>query len=186
MQLTHYYHQNDRPFQSLSALTDRAALSVIAKLQHRQGLVYRRFRDPENYLKLRRETEHWLRNEFIKKGGKPVTNYPQYFVVDRSAWIESGYNNKFDLIQIPLASLKPQQISFTYPDSMVSYWLQSQSDKDYYQPEYHGRVFAIDEIVEIIDRFGIPDREWQNQPERKYDLFIEVQVWSTAADLSAL
>jgi hypothetical protein len=52
--LTHYYHQNDRPFQSLSALTDRSALTVIANLQHRQGLVYRRFKDPEKYLKLRR------------------------------------------------------------------------------------------------------------------------------------
>jgi hypothetical protein len=32
--------------------------------------------------------------------------------------------------------------------------------------------------MEIIDRFGIPDREWQDRPERKYDLFIEAQVWS--------
>jgi hypothetical protein len=176
--LTHYYHQNDRPFQSLSALTDRSALAIITNLQHRQGLVYRRFKDPENYLKLRCETEHWLRTEFIKKGGKPVTNYPQYFVVDRSVWIEAGYQGNFNLVQIPLTAFNSEQISFTYPDSMVSYWLQSHSDKDYYQHEYHGRVFSIDEITEIIDRFGIPDREWQNRSERKYDLFIEAQVWS--------
>jgi hypothetical protein len=176
--LTHYYHQNDRPFQSLSALTDRAALTVVANLQHRQGLVYRRFKDPEHYLQLRRETERWLRTEFIKKGGKPVANYPQYFTVGRAVWIESGYNGNFERIQIPLTAFNAEQISFTYPDSMVSYWLQSRSDREYYQPEYHGRVFSIDEITEIIDRFGIPDREWQDLPQRKYDLFIEAQVWS--------
>jgi hypothetical protein len=186
MLLTHYYHQNDRPFQSLSALNHRAALTVISNLQHREGLVYRRFRDPEHYLKFRCETEHWLRTEFIKKGGKPLANYPQYFTVGRAIWIELGYGGNFDRIQIPLTVFNSEQISFTYPDSMVSYWLQSQSDQEYYQTEYHGRVFSIDEITKIIDRFGIPDREWQNQPERQYDLFIEAQVWSSVADLSAL
>jgi hypothetical protein len=176
--LNHYYHQNDRPFQSLSALTDRAALAVIANLQQRQGSVYRRFKDPDNYLKLRRETEQWLRTEFINKGGKPVASYPQYFTLGRAAWIELGYAGNFDRIQIPLTVFHAEQISFTYPDSMVSYWLQSQSDREYYQPEYHGRVFSLDEITEIIDRFGIPDREWQDRSERKYDLFIEAQVWS--------
>ena len=35
------------------------------------------------------------------------------------------------------------------------------------------------EIYQIIDRFGIPDREWQTEPTRKYDLFIEAQGWGT-------
>jgi hypothetical protein len=85
MLLTHYYDRADRPFQSLSALSDQDALEKISILQQRQGLVYRRFNNPENYLKLRRETEIWLRNEFINKGGKPESNYPYYFVVDRSS-----------------------------------------------------------------------------------------------------
>ena len=179
MILTHYYALAARPFQSLSALDDRAALDIIYSLKERAGGVYRRFEHPESYLKSRRETERWLRTEFIRKGGKPVSDYPHYFVIDRSIWIEEGYAGHSNKIEVPITSFDPEQISFTYPDSMVSYWLQSQSDKDYYQPEYHGRVFTLAEIEEIIDRFGIPLREWQFEPNRQYDLFIEAQVWNS-------
>jgi hypothetical protein len=79
---------------------------------------------------------------------------------------------------MPLKDFEPKQISFTYPDSMVSYWLQTQTCKNYYRDEYHGRVFSMDEILELIDRFGISDRDWQVQTDRKYDLFIEAQIWN--------
>ena len=82
MLLTHYYDRVDLPFKSLSALSDRDALAIISNLQQRDGLVYRRFNHPENYLRSRRETEKWLKNEFINQGGKPKFSYPQYFVVD--------------------------------------------------------------------------------------------------------
>ncbi len=127
-----------------------------------------------------------MRTEFVRKGGKPVSTYPHYFVVDKSIWIEEGYAGRSNKIEIPITALNSKQISFTYTDSMVSYWLQSQSDKDYYQPEYHGRVFTLAEITGIIeacasshnDRFGIPAREWETDVTRKYDLFIEAQVWN--------
>ncbi len=178
MLLTHYYDRADRPFQSLSALSDRDALKIISNLQQRNGLVYRRFKNPENYLKFRRETETWLRNEFIDKGGKPASSYPCYFVINRSIWIETGYAGNFNKLEIPISDFDLQQISFTYPDSMVSYWLKTQTDKNYHQSEYHGRVFLLDEILKLINRLGIPDREWQTQSHRKYDLFIEAQVWN--------
>jgi hypothetical protein len=186
MFLTHYYDRADRPFQSLSALSDRHALKTISNLQQRNGLVYRRFKNPENYLKFRHETETWLRNEFIDKGGNPASIYPYYFVINRSIWIEEGYNRNFNKLEIPISDFDPQQISFTYPDSIVSYWLKTQIDKDYYQPEYHGQVFLLDEILKLVDRFGIPDREWQTQSHRKYDLFIEAQVWNIDRHLTSI
>ena len=70
MILTHYYHPNDEPFQTLSSLSDADALQVIISLQQRTGAVYQRFRHPVDYLRQRRETEAWLRTEFIKKGGQ--------------------------------------------------------------------------------------------------------------------
>jgi hypothetical protein len=178
MILTHYYDRASLPFQTLSALDDRSAVDLIYSLKDRDGAVYRRFRHPEAYLRSRRATELWLRTEFISKGGKPVSMYPQYFVVDRSIWIEEGYDGRSNKIEIPITDFAPERVSFTYPDSMVSYWLQSQHDRDYYQSEYHGRVFTLAEINVIIDRFGIPTREWQTDPYRQYDLFIEVQVWN--------
>jgi hypothetical protein len=178
MMLTHYYDRANLPFQTLSALDDRSALDIIYSLKERDGAVYRRFKHPEAYLKSRRATELWLRNEFISKGGKPVSIYPKYFVVDCSIWIEDGYTGYSNKIEIPITDFEPNQVSFTYPDSMVSYWLQSQRERDYYRSAYHGQVFTLAEIQKIIDRFGIPEREWQIDPHRKYDLFIEAQVWN--------
>jgi hypothetical protein len=185
MILTHYYHKNDRPFQSLSSLPDTAALSVIESCRDRTGSVYRRFNNPQQYLQHRRETEHWLRAKFIERGGKPNSLYPHYFVVDRSTWIEDGYDGQHEQIQMPLSTFAPELVSFTYPDSMISYWLSRQIHaveptlprQVFYHPEYHGHVFGVTEIYPIIEKFGIPDRQWQTEAERKYDLFIEVQVW---------
>ncbi len=179
MMLTHYYHEQDRPFQNLASLSLEIALSVIAGLQERTGAVYRRFDRPAEYLCQRRETESWLRAEFIKKGGQPIANHPHYLVVDRSAWIEEGYNGQSKTVQIPISAFNPDLVSFTYPDSMISYWLKSQTDRIFYQPEYHGQVFGVGEIDKIIERFGIPDREWETEPARKYDIFIEAQVWES-------
>jgi hypothetical protein len=177
--LTHYFHKNEIPFKNLSALTEIEALKIISNLCHRPGLVYRRFDNPELYLKQRQLTENWVRQEFIKKGGQPALDYPHYFVMGHSKWIEEGYNGESHNIQFPISNFHPNVISFTYPDSMISYWLNSQTDRVYYQPEYHGRVFTLNEILQIIERFGIPDEEWRTDETRKFDLFIEAQVWAS-------
>ncbi len=179
MILTHYYHQDDTPFQTLSSLSKGDALSVISNLRERTGSVYRRFRNPEKYLQQRQETEEWVRNEFIQKGGQPMLSHPHYFVVERATWIEEGYHGQSSMVQFPLSTFRAEQVSFTYPDSMISYWLRSQSDKVFYQPEYHGQVFVLSEIYDIIDKFRIPAAEWRTETARKYDLFIEAQVWES-------
>jgi hypothetical protein len=185
MFLTHYYHQQDKPFQSLSALREAEALNIISRLSDRDELVYRRFHQPEQYLKLRQETEAWVRESFIRKGGKPSSSYPQYFVINQSTWIEEGFNQQSHSVSIPLSAFNLDRVSFTFPDSMVSYWLRTQSDAVYYRPEYHGHVFLIEEIHNIIDRFGIPDKEWKTEKHRKYDLFIEAQVWDSCENIGA-
>jgi hypothetical protein len=177
MILTHYYHQDARPFQTLSSLSTQEAMNVIASLGDRPGAVYERFRNPGQYLQQRSETERWVRAEFIKKGGKPMSQYPQYFVIDRSTWIEDGYNGQSRSIQIPISDFNLDTVSFTYPDSMISYWLKNQTERVFYRSEYHGRIFTSSEIDRIIEEFGIPEREWQTDESRKYDLFIEAQVW---------
>ena len=39
------------------------------------------------YLRERKETEKWLKDEFIKKGGKPKIEYPIYLVLGESSYI---------------------------------------------------------------------------------------------------
>jgi hypothetical protein len=175
--LTHYHHCDDPPFQTLSALPDQAALGVIARLSDRTGAVYDRFRHPQRYLQQRRATEAWLRQEFIRKGGQPRTQYPQYFVVGQATWIESGFDGQSCAIKMPRSAFRADQISFTYPDSMISDWLRTQTDERFYHPEYHGQVFTLSEIRQIIDQFCLPGEAWRTDKTRKYDLFIEAQVW---------
>jgi hypothetical protein len=179
MILTHYHHKNDNPFQNLSSLAEEEALSVISTLRDRAGLVYRRFRNPRQYLKQGREAESWVRQEFIKKGGQPISAYPHYFVIERAMWIESAYNGESLAVQFPVSAFQSEQVSFTYTDSMISYWLRSQTDQVFYNPEYHGQVFMLSEISKMIDAFGVPGEEWQAEEARKYDLFIEAQVWAS-------
>jgi hypothetical protein len=177
MRLTHYHHQDEPPFQNLSALSAAEVLRVIEQLRHRSGLVYRRFRDPVQYLQQRRSTEHWLREAFIQQGGKPQSAYPHYFVVGRSSWIEVGYEGQYRMVQMSIDAFPAETVSFTYPDSMISDWLRNQTDQVFYRPEYHGQVFGLSEIGRIIDQFGLPGEAWRSDVTRKYDLFIEAQVW---------
>jgi hypothetical protein len=181
MMLTHYHHQDEPPFQNLSALSATEALRVIERLRHRSGAVYRRFRDPVQYLAQRRSTERWLREAFIQQGGRPQSAYPHYFVVGRSSWIEAGFEGEYGMVQLPIEAFSVEQVSFTYPDSMISHWLQSQTDQAFYHPEYHGQVFGLSEIREVIARFGLPGEAWRDHRSSdvtsRYNLFIEAQVW---------
>lgn len=177
MILTHYHHTAEPPFQNLSALSEAEALVVIDRLWPRSGAVYRRFRDPQKYLQQRRATEDWLRQTFIQQGGKPQSAYPHYFVVGRSRWIEAGYEGAYGMVQMPIGDFPIETVSFTYPDSMISHWLQDQTDQVFYQPEYHGQVFGLSAINQVIATLGLPGDTWRSTPTRQYDIFIEAQVW---------
>ena len=145
--LTHYYKTGNPPFRSLSALADSEALKIASEFQNETALVYRRFKKYELYWLERRETERWLRNEFIKKGGQPKEEYPQYMVLGTSSYISEGYDDMCSEIRIPLSEFSEREISFTYPDSMVSRWLEQQKHEIYFQSAYHGKVFTLTEIL---------------------------------------
>ncbi|MGB3788071.1 MAG: hypothetical protein WA949_08675, partial [Phormidesmis sp.] len=183
--LIHYYHQATKPFQTLSALPEHKAIELMTQMGKQTGEVYRRFKHPQKYLRHRRSTETWLRQEFIKKGGQPILPYPKYFSVGPALWIKEGYNEQSKTVQLPLSSVAADQISFTYPDSMVSYWLRTQTDKAFYQPAYHGKVFTLSEILECVERFGMPGEAWRTDPTRQHDIFIEAQLWIDIPSISA-
>ena len=49
-----------------------------------------RFKNPAQYLKERLQTEQWMRQKFIEKGGRPQADYPVYMVLGDSAWISQA------------------------------------------------------------------------------------------------
>lgn len=181
--LTYYYTRGTPPFRSLSALPAGEAIQVMQDLYARfeGSILFERFRDPVLYLHQRQQTEQWVRDLFVARGGRPLAAYPISMVLGTSRWIEKHAPGTADTqaeIRIPLSVLEASEISFTYPDSMISFWFGQEKPAAYYQPDYHGRVFTLAEILALVKLKGLPEEEWAiNLPD---DLapYIEAQVWN--------
>ncbi|MFN2304295.1 MAG: hypothetical protein ACK2TV_11255 [Anaerolineales bacterium] len=179
--LTHYYSIDKEPFQSLSALPEQEALKIMVELA--DDTPYgERFKDPVQYLKNRKDTEAWVRKAFIAKGGRPKDDYPTSTVLGSSKWLVAGAPNreKHGEIRIPLSILTSEDVSFTYPDSMISRWFGREKPKEFYQAGLHGVVFTLPEILEIVAKKGMPEEDWEIKLPKHLAPYIEAQVWSLA------
>jgi hypothetical protein len=139
-----------------------------------------RFKDPLGYLHNRQRTEQWVRAEFIAKGGQPQERYPIYTVLGFSPWIMRIAPDKarHGEIRIPLSIFQEGDVSFTYPDSMISLWFGNDKPTEYYQPDYHGKVFTRSEILAIVAARGMPEDGWEPRLPDHLAPYIEAQVWN--------
>ena len=177
--LTYYYTRGTEPFRSLSALPDEEAIRIMEKLC--DDTPYgARFKDPAQYMRRRRQTEQWVREEFIAKGGRPRAAYPIPMVLGTSAWMlrQAPDPDAHGEIRIPLSTFTEYDVSFTYPDSMLSLWFGRQKPVEYYLPEYHGKVFTVSEILSIVEAKGLPEEEWDTNLPSDFAPYIEAQVWN--------
>ena len=158
--LTHYYNAKTIPFRSLSALPEAEAIQIMEEL-YVDDAIWGRFKDPAWYIRARRETELWLRQEFILKGGRPEEEYPIYMIIGTCDQLEKAIPyGQLAKIQIPISYFIEEEVSFTYIDSMFSFQLGKDKSSEYYQPEYHGKVFLLSEILSIIKEKGEPVEDW--------------------------
>lgn len=176
--LTHYYLSEIGPFQSLSALPDEEAIKIMEELRD-DTLFGVRFKDPVQYLRNRRETERWVREGFIAKGGKPQESYPISMVLGSSRWLveNTPKRERGTEIRIPLSIFSEYDISFTYPDSMISMWFGRERPPEYYQPDLHGKIFSLPEILSIVEIKGMPEEDWGINLPSSLAPYIEAQVW---------
>lgn len=179
--LTHYYATGSVPLRSLTALPDAEAIHLMESF-YEDNPVAERFKEPQEYLQNRKQVERWVRNEFIAKGGQPREDYPLYAVLGYANWIEQNLSAlEIERIQIPLSIFSEQDISFTYPDSMVTHWLGMDKEADYYEPDYHGQVLTLSEIDLLMDKFrtiqlkGITVLAEGLGP---YIDYVEAQIWN--------
>jgi hypothetical protein len=180
--LIHAFRKGADPFQSLSALADREAIERMAGLYIEGSILWERFKDPASYLHRRRQVESWLRQAFIAGGGAPQTPYPIYMVLGKSRWmrtmLDTATRNSTEEVHVPLALLTERDVSFTYPDSMLSYTLGHEQPPEFFLPAYHGKVFTLREICHIIDAQGLPGETWGNNLPSAMPNYIEAQVWN--------
>ncbi len=176
--LTHYYNAETTPFRSLSALAETEAIQIMKEL-YVNNAMWGRFKDPARYLRERKETELWLRKEFILKGGCPKEEYPIYMIIGVCDSIEKNMSDeKLAKIQIPILNFKEEDVSFTFIDSMFSFSLGRDKSSEYYQLEYHGKVFTLSEILSIIKEKGAPVEGWWGNLPDDFFPYIEAQVWN--------
>lgn len=179
--LTHYYMPGTPPFRSLSALPETEAIHIMESLYDEKLLVMTRFKDPYQYLRNRKQSEHWVRESFIRKGGKPHDAYPHYMVLGESKWIVRASGDAHPpMICIPLSGFEEEDVSFTYPDSMISFWFGNEKPPEYYMPEFHGQVFTRAEILSIVAQKGMPEDDWHTNLPEDLAPYIEAQVWNHA------
>lgn len=176
--LTHYYKAGTIPFKSLSALPEKEAIQIMKEL-YTDNAMWGRFKNPAWYLQARRETELWLRKEFISKGGCPQEEYPIYMIIESCDMLERNTpEEQLGKIQIPISYFKEQDVSFTFIDSMFSFQLGQDKNSEFYQPEYHGKVFLLSEILLIIKKKGEQTEGFWGKLPNDFFPYIEAQVWN--------
>ena len=172
--LYHYYELDNGPFRNITEYGFEKAESIQNQIS--EGFNSKR---PKNYLDLRFSLENRIKKQFILKGGKPNRNDPFYFTLGQCDWAKSWYVNP-GVIKIPLADFKHEHLSFTYPDSMVSFQFYDEPKLGTYRKNCNGQIFLLSEINNLIDDYGLPTEEKsQTQESSKYDKYIEAQVWDS-------
>jgi hypothetical protein len=177
--LTHYHPKRLKPFLTLSDLPEDKAIELMSSL-YEDSEYGRRFKDPREYITNRKKTEVFVRNRFIQKGRKPTDDYPLYMIVQDSEWLQKNgpLNDEGKKIVLPLFIFSVDDVSFTIPDSMVSFWLFHEQKNPLYKKEIHGIAFDKIEIIEYLNTHGLPEFSKDKLHPPELPQYIEVQVWN--------
>ena len=166
MYLYHYYEKSVGAFRNLSELD----IEQAQKIQDRLEGVFASERN-ERYLIRRRYLEDTVRRMFIEKGGNPLRITPFYMVVGECPWLSTWYRES-GYIKIPIDEFDTRTLSFTYGDTFPTF-----SDKVKDNLEYRKMVYTYDEILTVIEKYGMPQDKW-DKPVFAQPAYVEVQVWS--------
>lgn len=166
--LTHNYDPERGPFRNVCTLSEDEAEHILNEIRA-SG---RRNLKPD-YLPRRLATEAWLRAERTRKLGRPRLAHPIYCFLGDLDWVDASRPRS---IRIPLAALTREAVTFTYPDSMASLPLATRAEHRAERRPYHGHVFTLDEIEDVVMTFGLPGAG-HGQAASRYDTFIEAQIW---------
>ncbi len=164
--IVHYYEASKGPLQSLSDFSLEDAEHILQQIRQ-EGVIFASKRDLA-YLSIRKSLEEQIRQLFIKKDGRPKRLHPHYFILGKCDWVKTWYREGRAL-QIPLKSIDPKVISFTYGDSFPA--MRYQDGKP-----YRGQVYTLDELSTLIDQYGLP-QSWNSDGKFRPERYIEAQIW---------
>jgi hypothetical protein len=167
---THNYDPLRGAFRNICELPHADAEAILAEIAASGARAIK-----ADYLSRRLATEEWLRTEKIRKLGSTRLERPIYFFLGDFA--DGRDPTRPASLVMPLAAFPSEVLTFTYPDSMASLAIARRDEHLAQRKEYHGRVFSLPEMTEVIARHGMPGERWKTEPDMQYDRFIEMQLW---------
>ena len=174
--LHRYYKDGLQPFRSTSELSDHEILRFMETHFPEHTWFHA---DPLARIARRRKIESWMYREFVSLGGKPETEHPCYFTLNESPFLKefAYYEGTPREIRIPLSAFSSTNVSFTYPDSFFSEWLDRHQSDPLYLRELNGKVLSLDEMLQLLRNKAIPENVYMNTPSGGFQFYIEAQVW---------
>ena len=124
----------------------------------------------KKYYERREYLEQFVRAMFIAKGGKPVLDVPYYMTIGKSSFAASWFEES-QYVTIPLDEFDLQTLSFTYGVTFPTF---SPHVTD--NLEYRRQAYRYDEILGIIEKYGLPQDSWDGTYASP--CYVEAQVWS--------
>ena len=166
MNLYHYFERKSGPFVNMSGLPIEKQMEIQLQFTSPFLVEHRH----QSYYEHRTEIERLVRSMFIEKGGKPVLDVPYYMVIGESSFLTT-WHEESDYIKIPTHEFDLLTLSFTYGDTFPTF-----SDRIADGMEYRKKVYLYDEILGLIQKYGLPQDSWNGTYESP--CYVEVQVWS--------
>jgi hypothetical protein len=154
-------------------LPEHEVARVLEQLAMHEPLPFR-LTQPD-YLPERRRIESRMHAQFLAKGGRPERAQPHYFVLGEfSLWEGDGSRR----LQLPLAELPAACVSFTFTGSFFNYRSHNLRGVAIPPRPYHGELFTLAELPEQGERYGLSGDAWWTDPARRFDVYVEAQLWS--------
>ena len=165
--LTHYYFPGTDPWKNIMNLPEKEAFRVAAELadKYPDTTSFGRFADFVNYYPNRKRADAYVREEFIKLGGRPKLMHPYSFVLGECDYLQKWFDAE-DKLVIDLAEVPDDQVSFTLGDSCALL--------------IHGKELTVltkAMLMDGINACGGSLEEYCKKTLGQY-AYIEVQLWS--------
>lgn len=172
--ITHYYFPGTDPWKNIMNLPEQEAFRMAADLaaKHPDTTSFGRFADFANYYPARKRADEYVREAFIKLGGRPKLLHPYSFVLGECEYLRKWFDTN-DKIVLRLSDIPDGQISFTPGDSCALL--------------IHGEEPAVLTKAKLLDGIiacGGSVEEYCKKTLGKY-AYVEVQLWNRPCLITA-
>jgi hypothetical protein len=69
-------------------------------------------------------------------------------------------------------------VSFTLTDSFFNYRTTNLRGVPIPTRPYHGRLFLREELHDQLVAHDLPAEDWDSNPDRRFEVYVEAQLWS--------